>query len=430
MPAWQDDFNSQMQRLRGAGAGPLVPPPTTPAPAATEAPSWWDKWGPTTTRVLGPTGMAVAGGLAGSLLGPGGTIAGAAAGGALGGGGGELIAQNMEIDRGTRKDVNPWMVAAETGIGAIPMMKGITPAKLALTGALSGGVSEAARSTTEDPEGFNLPSTLGTAAFGGALGRAVDPAANLVKGLFRKGSRAAADAAGEATEAAPGPQQFGASGTSFDSQNPMLKGSWGSAVDMPAPPTRPSIDLPEPAGPKAPPQMPWDVEVAEKAAAANRASQATNPYQGPSVEDALQARRGGFEATPPTAGATPPPTTVAPPPVAPPPTPTGANPNLNLRKMIGDAEQVGGAKTTLDAISAAPTSTKPAFAEADGGALADILGDVTSKHGTGAEDLPGLQALYHVGARLKDQGAMTGRQLSKDSGLGRSLGKSKVCCWR
>lgn len=158
-------------------------PPETPGPDA-NTPSLVDRmkqpneeppdagWLPTVARV----GGALIGGAAGSFLPVGGTAAGAMIGGGLGAGAGEWIAEMLEKSRGVRKEINPWQVAGQTAIGAIPLGKLGTIASGAVKGAALGGgghaVTEFAENRTPTFEGTAMAAGVG-GVFGGAASGAL-----------------------------------------------------------------------------------------------------------------------------------------------------------------------------------------------------------------------------------------------------------------
>ena len=174
----REEFNDlvieEIERERGGGAEP----------------SLMQRAIPTAMRIV-PT---VAGGFVGSLAGPLGTMAGGAAGGALG----EYAAETYEQMTGQREDINPYQLATQTALGAIPMGRvagstiGQIAARRALQGAGMGGVSAGA---TEVAETGELPS-VGNVAMGAALGGVLGGAAGNIegRGLRRIGRLADADA--------------------------------------------------------------------------------------------------------------------------------------------------------------------------------------------------------------------------------------------
>jgi hypothetical protein len=141
-------------------------------PLANDEPTWGD------TLVSGGLrfGVPIVGGIVGAGLGP----IGAAAGGGLGAGLGETLAEAWEKGRGLRKDINPYQIATQSALGAIPMPgvgKGASLAKAVLghaaQGGVMGGTATAATSLAETGELPDLGELLKGVGVGAAMSGAI-----------------------------------------------------------------------------------------------------------------------------------------------------------------------------------------------------------------------------------------------------------------
>lgn len=164
--------------------------------------SFWEK----ALDTVIPTGLRVGGAVAGGAVGAFGGPIGVVAGGAAGSGVGETAAELYEQWRGQREDLNPWQIATQTGLGAIPVVgrAGGTIARNVIgrgvQGGVMGGVSSAA---TELAEG-RTP-TLGGVATGTALGTVLGAGAGRLesRALAGRAARSLVDDIPDAAPAAP-----------------------------------------------------------------------------------------------------------------------------------------------------------------------------------------------------------------------------------
>lgn len=225
--------------------------------------SWYDPdyWIPMGLRTIPAIGGGILGGTAGSVVPFAGTMAGTAVGGAGGSFLGENLAQGYEMLRGTREHYNPYSVAVNTGLGAIPSMgkaPGISAGakelmkyaiKAPVMGAVEGGVLGGASTVPQQlAETGELP-TLGQVGTGTAVGAGIGAVTGGAMGSYPAVRKARGMRPPIAAPAAPidlplnvqMPHEFAPIDTPTAASTPIVHPPAPTVVKAPVNPLRPEI---------------------------------------------------------------------------------------------------------------------------------------------------------------------------------------------